>query len=248
MRSRFTVSLVLIAAALALTGFALLTPGSAAQQVPSSPSWEGHDPPQQGCLLLRGWNVCDYGDAAIKDVYLRYQDYLGDPISGFDGRSQSFQFGRLTYNPANPADFRVQLDNLGLQDLQAQGRLPQPGAALHPAVRDWIVSLQEVGVDPLRLVGRAISPAICVAKTQTCMQYFDKQVFTFPATATRAADVQRRPLGELLSHPQLVTATSTQSSWPPRTMLLGVAGLLGLAGFGLFLRGRQSGLSPVGTI
>ena len=154
----------------------------------------------------------------------------------------------LTYNPANPADFRVQLDNLGLQDLQAQGRLPQPGAALHPAVRDWIVSLQEVGVDPLRLVGRAISPAICVAETQTCMQYFDKQVFTFPATATRAAYVQRRPLGELLSHPQLVTATSTQSSWPPRTMLLGVAGLLGLAGFGLFLRGRQSGLSPVGTI
>ena len=233
------VPFLLFLASAGLLVLGLVTTGTATSGPPLATD-QGHDVPQAGCLLVNGWDVCNYGDATLKDVYLRDQTYLGDPISGFDSQAQWFRFGRLTYNPANPADLQVQFDNLGLKLLQITGRTPDPGAELAPAVRDWLVAIQEVGIDPLVIAGRTISPPICDQHTGTCEQYLDKIVFRFPQDATTASQVTRLPLGTLLRHPEAATPTAAPThALVARSTFFTLAALFGLVAVGWFLVGRR---------
>lgn len=208
----------------------------------------GHETPLEGALYLNGFNIEDFDGASILDTYRRFQDLLGQPISGFDGSSQSFTFGRLTYLPGNAPDWQVQLDNVGLEELQLEGYTPKPGATPHPAVRDWLVSQYELGTDLTRAVGRIISDPICNARNE-CKQYADKQEFLFSRSALTADQVQRAPLGVWLAHPQVRYAAETPTLTAPAirqqapALVLGAFfALLGLA----VTRGRpQGGSLPI---
>ena len=245
-RSRIVPFLVLLAS-IGLLALGLTDQGTATGG-PQLPSDQGHDVPQAGCLLVNGWDICNYADADLKDVYLRYQTYLGNPISSFDSRSQTFQFGRLTYNPANSDGEKVQFDNLGLDLLQLNGRTAAPGAELAPAVRDWLVSIQEAGIDPLVVAGRTISPPICDAHRGQCQQYLDKQVFSFPTNAVDASQVTRLALGTLLNHPQPTTPAPPTHPWLNQTRLVVLGALLGFLALGLILRQRRGATASPTTI
>lgn len=186
----------------------------------------GQEQPREGCLLENGFNVCDYGTATLKAAYLRHRDLLGEPLSGFDARCQLFRFNRLCFNPANPDGWQVEFANAGLQDLQVNGFTPQPGAELHPAVRDWLISQLEIGVDTTRLIGRVISPPVCDKATNRCRQWTDKALFLFPAEAVSASQVQRAPLG-LSSVPRTASTEPTATKQLP-LLVVGLALLVGL--------------------
>jgi hypothetical protein len=193
----------------------------------------GQEQPRERCAYENGINVCDYGDATLKDVYLRYAEFLGEPVGGFDSRCQTFRFNKLCFNPANPPGWQIEFSNAGLADLQANGLVPLPGAELHPAVRDWLIGQVESGLDTRRVVGRIISPAIC--DKARCRQWTDKSLFVFAADATAASQVQRAPLG-LWSVPR---PQPTQTTSPGLLLLVG-AGTLAAVGAVLLLIGRGS--------
>lgn len=181
----------LLTAAVAAAGAAVLQPSPLTPTADALPV--GTDTPRANCDVVNGWNVCDYGVANLRDAYLRDADLLGEPVSGFDSHIQRFRFGALTYNPANPADWKVEVANLGLADLKANGMLPNYGAELHPAVRDWLLLQGDNGLDTPRTIGRVISAPVCDATR--CRQWTEKQLFIFPPQATAATQVQRAPLG-----------------------------------------------------
>jgi hypothetical protein len=189
--------------------------------------------PREGCLLENGWNVCNYGDAEIKDAYLRQQELLGEPISGFDSRCQTFRFGRLCYNAANAKEWRVEWANLGLQDYTAKGYVPQPGTEPHAAVRDYLIAAMEVGIDIPRTVGRLISQPVC--DRGLCRQWSDKQVWIFPQDAQSWHQVQRAPLGLEHSHPRVADGSggAIGNAVP---LIAGIG--LGLAGIALLVSRR----------
>jgi hypothetical protein len=241
-----------ILAALLAIGILTITQLVAAENVPGHRIDEvarqvvpsGSETPLDGCLFLNGRNVCDYGDAVIRDTYLREQAFLGDPISSFDSQSQTFVFGRLTYRRGNPDGWRVEWANLGLQHLTAHGYVPQVGAELHPAVHDWIAAQIELGVDTLRVIGRVVSPPVCNRETGMCQQWFDKAVFRFPSNATAGSQVQRLPLG-LLSLPVEASAPVRPSG--PNLSALVVGAVVLACGLGVVFvavrRRSESGLT-----
>lgn len=217
-----------------LAGGALLN-GSAPKPAALALDTSGHETPQDGAYFENGWNVANTGAADLMDRYLRYQSFLGEPVSGFNGQCQSFRFGRLCYQPANPSDWKVELANVGLEDLQVQGYSAQPGRDPHPALRDWLYMQLEAGVDLTRVVGRLLSESICDARTRLCRQWADKQVFQFPQDSLTADQVQRLPVGLWLSHPQARPApvagssesASPLSPWPwALVVVLVLVGLL----------------------
>jgi hypothetical protein len=67
--------------------------------VPQVVDTAGQEEPQADALYVNGWNVGNYGEALVKDTYVRYHDLLGEPLSTFDGQCQSFRLGRLCYTP-----------------------------------------------------------------------------------------------------------------------------------------------------
>ena len=164
-------------------------------------STQGSEQPQEGALYQNGWVVANVGHATFMDADLRYGEFLGEPISSFDGHCQTFRLGRLCYQQSNPPDWQVELDNLGLQDLQVEGRTPHPGSAPHPALRDWITSEMEAGVDTTRVVGRILGDPVC-DKDGQCRQWTDKQLFLLKQNAVTGDGVERAPLGLWLTHPQ----------------------------------------------
>lgn len=231
-------TLTLFLAAAALVVFALSQPAADADTAMPADPWLGDEAPQPSCLHDHGWNICNFGEATIKDTYLRYKTYLGRPVGSFDSRCQTFELGRLCFNAANPDDWQVEVDNLGLTDLTSQGYVPRPGASPHPAVRDWLLSLTEVGVDAWRVVGRILSGPVC--EDDQCIQWADKTRFSFPEEAVSAAEVQRDPLGSWMTHPRQ-SATSDASQ--PRRMLLPLvgAGVLAVVGLALTMTRRRAG-------
>lgn len=243
MNRRLVFATVLFLAAVALLVVALRLPGGDVTATTPFDAWRGDQPARPGCLLLHGWNVCNYGDATLKDSYLRYKTYLGQPVSGFDGACQTFELGRLCYNAANPDDWQVEFDNLGLADLTSQGYTPLPGADPHPAVRAWLLALSEVGVEPWRVAGRIISEPVC--ERGRCSQWSDKTRFSFPEQAVVATDVQRETLGIWATHPRQLIAAGASNATSELLPLAGAA-VLGVAGLAMLLtrrRGMQRGVA-----
>jgi len=190
----------------------------------------GREEPAEGALLENGWRIEDRGEANLKEVYLRNQGFLGEPVTGFDGATQTFRLGRLGYQPNNPPDWKIEFANLGWLDMQTSGLTPNPGRTPHPALRDWLQAQLEVGLDLPRVVGRIISEPVC--EGGSCRQWTDKQRFQFPREALTADQVQRAPLGLWLSYPasRPHTVAAGQATVPPVPLILaGVCGLLGLA-------------------
>ncbi len=237
-------AVVVFAGASSLLAVALLAP-LRAEPATAQPSAtvalpSGTESPREGCLLKNGFNICNYGDATMKDTYLRFEPLLGDPLSGFDARCQTFNGGRLCYSPGNPPDWRVQWANLGADAAIARGLTLQPNAEPHPALRDWLIGQMEVGLDTTRVVGRMLTPPLCDRATGWCTQYADKQAFRFPADARSGAEVQRLPLGALSVHPSTEERPSSSAS-APSSLLIGVSALLALLGGAVLLSRRGSG-------
>jgi hypothetical protein len=152
----------------------------------------------------------------------------------------------LCYDRGNAEPWKVQLDNLGLREMQLQGLTPNPGAPQHPAVRDWLLGQLDVGTDLNRVVGRTISEPHCEKRSHTCQQYADKQLFIFDERATRGEQVRRAPLGLW----QTYTRTHpTGTSEPPvfNLPLLGLAGVLAAAGLLLLIMPRKR-LGPTAAV
>ena len=238
MRHAIILSLILFIAAAVLVIIALGHPSDDASATTPPDPWRGDEAPQAGCLHEHGWNICNFGEATIKDSYLRTKTYLGRPVGSFDSRCQTFELGRLCFNPANSDDWQVEFDNLGLVDLTSNGYTPLPGSDPHPAVRDWLLSLSEVGVDPWRVAGRIISEPVC--QRGRCSQWADKTRFAFPETAVHANDVQREPLGSWMTHPRQSAVTTTDESGLALLPLAGAA-VLAVAGLALLATRRRSG-------
>ena len=89
------------AAALLVRAFGPTNPTEATATSPDR-SPVGTEVPREGCLHENGLNVCAYGEANLRDAYLRHRELLGEPLTSFDSRGQTFRFGRLTYAPGNP--------------------------------------------------------------------------------------------------------------------------------------------------
>src|SRR5690348_8019247 len=107
----YAVALPLLAASAFILAFPFLgLPNRPTAGPPLVVDTTGSEAPEQGAVHENGWNVANYDAATIKDTYLRYQGLLGEPVSGFDGRCQSFRFGRLCYHPDNPDDWQAEFD------------------------------------------------------------------------------------------------------------------------------------------
>jgi hypothetical protein len=230
-------SLVLFLVAAALGGWTWITSAPREQFVDTS----GREELTEGGLLENGWLIQNWGDARIKDVYLRYRSWLGEPVSGFDATCQAFRLGRLCYAPGNPPDWKVEFDNLGYLDMQVQGYTPNPGRTPHPALRDWIQSQREAGLDTVRLVGRIVSEPVCDKKSGVCTQWTDKQRFSFEDASMSGDHVRRDPLGLWLTHPSARPVGSLPLSFGALPLALAV--LVALAGFALLMR-RQGYAGP----
>jgi hypothetical protein len=152
----------------------------------------GSETPIEGCLYDNGFNIC-VGE--IRQAYLRDKQLLGPPISSAGLNCQIFSHGKLCFDSGAEVGWKVQWANLGHEDLIKNGFTPQPGAELHPAVRDWLTAFVEQGGDPTRQVGRMLSRPIPDPTTGQCRVWTDKQKFVFPCDATSGAVVQRASLG-----------------------------------------------------
>lgn len=187
---------------------------------------EGMEQPDGNARFLNGYNIRDYPGAPLKEFYERFEPWLGEPISGFDARQQTFRMARLTATPSNPPDWRVELDNLGRLDLMREGFSPQPGSSPHPAVLAWLAAEADKGTDLPRIVGRMISSVVCDAKHR-CSQWSEKQRFMFDEDAVAAEQVSRAPLGLWLSQPRTRPVdVPDESAWPVRTWGIPVIAIL----------------------
>ncbi len=211
---RFVTTGILLALSLALLSWSVSTAWPRPVQAMTVET-TGHELRQEDGAYENGWNVQDRGPSRFLTFYLRYKPLLGEPVSGSDGRCQSFRFGRICVNLGNPPDWQVELTNSGLEDLQLEGYTPKPGASPHPAVRDWLVSQMDVGTDVTRVVGRTLSDPLCDKQSHACRQWSDKQLFLFQEEALTAAEVQRAPLGLWLAHPQARVAPATRPQFTP---------------------------------
>lgn len=205
----------------------------------------GNEQPKDGAILVNGWLIENHGSARILDSWERYQAFLSEPISGWDGKSQRFRGGELVYTPGNPPDWQVEFSSLGWRMMQTGGFTPSPGQTPHPALRLLIQSQIEVGIDAPRVIGRVISIPLC--RDGWCWQYTDKQAFFLPEDAASADLVQRIPVGLCLAYPVNCAATTTKSAPRPGfdlrlavAVALGAIGLLMLRGVGTN-RGRSGG-------
>lgn len=200
----------------------------------------GSEQPLPSALLVNGWVVANWGEARALDTYLRYELFLGEPISPWDGKQQTFRNARLVYTPGNPPDWRIEFASLGRADMEIEGYMPKTGSVPHPAVRDWLQIHHEAGMDTTRLTGRLISEAICDGRTRRCIQWTEKARFEFPGDATSGEQVQRQPLGLWMAYPSARSIRGQgSSSWPELPQLLAVGAPLVLL-FVLLLRGRPS--------
>ena len=203
----------------------------------------GSEESEAGALLINGWLVKDIGPARMRAFWERYQPWLGEPIGPFDGRSQMFRMGKLTYTASNPDGWQVELDNLGWQDLALRGLMATPGSEPHSAVRAWLIAQLDVGTDVPRLVGRVISPAICDHKGR-CSQWADKARLDFAKEATSAEAVSRAPLGLYLSYPRTRSVDVPDGPIATTGQLLGGAAVVLMIGLLLLGRGGRTGRRP----
>ena len=235
MTRRHLAALALLGLALSLVAYVVGSAVLGRREAPPPLETAGHEPVRDGCLQEHGFNLCDQGTATLKSFWLQHRELLGEPLSGFDGHSQTFRYGRLSYAPEHPAGWEVELTNEGLQALLAQGLTPQPEAPLHPAVAAWLVPQTEVGHEATRIVGRVLSPALCDGTTRQCRQYTDKQLFLFAPDTTNVTEIHRAPLGLLGLYPDAETPQAQLEPdvvrWP-----LVPAGLLALLGLLLLTR------------
>jgi hypothetical protein len=205
----------------------------------------GSETPIAGCVHDNGFNVCDLGPATFRQVYLREKQLLGPPVSSAGLNAQSFTHGKLLSDPGAPEGWTVQWANLGHEDLIKNGFMPQPGAELHPAVRDWLTAFLEQGGDPGRVVGRILSRPIPDPTTNQCRVWTDKTKFVFPCEATSGAVVQRAALGvESLPAPPPTPTPLVLAAQPESGMQMGpgsIVALLVILALGLaLLRTRLS--------
>jgi hypothetical protein len=73
----------------------------------------GREQPRAGALLVNGWLIENHGAANVKDAWRRFEPYLNEPISGWDGQRQRFRGGDLVYTPGNDPQWRVEIANSG---------------------------------------------------------------------------------------------------------------------------------------
>jgi hypothetical protein len=233
---------VIISASLILAVSACAGDSSKDAVVDSSQIPAGKEQKMFGCELESGYNVCP----PLLETYQRYKEFLGMPVASYNDhtKSQSFVFGVLSYNPGNPQDYQVQLDNLGSKELTITGRSSQPDSEIHPALRDCLNFQQENGFDTTRIDGRIISPAIA-DRSGNMKQYAEKQVFIFPSYATSCDQVQRMKLGLLNAH-IIPVDSSAKPVWQSFAPLAVGGSLLGLVAF--LLKRNSSGGRRIRTL
>jgi hypothetical protein len=174
-------------------------------------------------------NGCNIPDPRVQAFVARFEPWLGEAVSPWSGRDQTFAMARLVVTPLNPPDWAVELANLGRDDLMREGISPTPGSIPHPALQSWLVEETEKGTDTVRLVGRILSAPICVR--DLCSQFSDKQRFMFRRDATSADQVTRAPLGLWRAFPATRASAPPPegtSSWPPMPHLIGAAVVIGI--------------------
>lgn len=217
-----------------LVGSALLVSSacgmvSTAADAPSIPT--GREAAQLNCSFENGFNICP----PLQETYLKLQELLGPPISGFDiqKREQCFLFGCLVYNPGNEKDWQVQLINVGTQELRLKGIPIKNTPEIHQAVREIILNEQEHSIDTTRTIGRIISDPI-IDKDGKLIQLAEKVGFKIDLTSGQA---QRLPLG--LSYIHAPVAPPQKPIWESLGMAP-IAIALVLVGL-VFLVKRASG-------
>ncbi|HLZ25391.1 MAG TPA: hypothetical protein VKQ30_24985 [Ktedonobacterales bacterium] len=233
------VAVVLIVVGLALLPLSVLSRvRGAVSDVPPPPLPVGHELARPGATLENGWAIANISPCTFLDVYQKAANVLGEPVSGFDGVAQWFEYAQLICQPNNPPGQQVVLANLGYSELRSLGKIPQPGAPLAPAPQDFILlSLGRGGIDPQTYFGEPISPPLCDTKTNQCVQYLEKTALSFDQSAASGEQVNRQPLGLWQSHaetrPAYVRARAVAAQrklvrWPFLLTGLGclVAGLL----------------------
>jgi hypothetical protein len=231
--------------ALVPIGVGVMVLGGSLQKAPTENVFDtsGQEVAQEGAIYLNGWNVQNHYDAKIKDTYTRYQDLLGEPVSGWNGTSQSFRFGKLIYTPSRPDDWKIEFGNTGMEDLQVNGYTPQLNSTPHPALRDWLQSRNEDGMDIVRVIGPIISQPTCDKKANICRQWSAKSSFSFPADSLDGQNVVRLPVGLWLSHPKTRAVEKTNTDgwlkFNPITAVIG--GIVSLAGVVGLVRSRGNG-------
>lgn len=241
-------ALVLSLVGLVLIGFAALSTTKTQGAVAPSPTPPtGNEQGRPGATLENGFNVANIGPCTFQEFYKKAWNVLGEPVSGFDGVKQWFQYGQLVCLPDSPAGQQVALANLGYTELRSTGRLPQSNAALDPAVQDFLaISLERGGIDPAVYFGEPISPPLCDSSSGRCVQYTEKTRFEFQQGATSGEAVTRSPLGLWQSHPEsrpeYVQAKLQASMHTQVRMPILLAGIASLAAGALLLLTGAAGL------
>ena len=195
--------------------------------------------PDPDALHINGYVVKNDGKVRLKDFYLQYERYLGQPISTFNGRQMAFVGGRVTYSPDHADGWHLEIESLGIADLQVAGLRPTQNSAPHPVVRQLLVAEYEAGVDLLRVYGPVASEVHC--SKAGCSQWLAKQKLTWPTGDVTADRVAREPLGLYFTFPSTrfrevpdeVSSTSLPLPW------LIVGGIV----VGLLLLSRSGGQS-----
>jgi hypothetical protein len=155
--------------------------------------------PDPDALYINGYVIKNDGNVRLKDFYVQYERYLGPPISAFNGRQMAFVGGRVTYSPDHAEGWQLEIESLGIADLQVAGLRPTQNSAPHPVVRQFLVAEYEAGVDLVRVYGPVASEEHC-SKTR-CSQWLAKQKLTWPAGDLTADRVAREPLGLYFTFP-----------------------------------------------
>jgi hypothetical protein len=234
--------LAILMIALVLSGYAYTTRPTSAGGVGKDAIPQGHDQLAPDGVLINGFQLRNYGpEANFLDAYTRDKAFLGHPITSFDGATQTFAFGRLSYNATNPQTWKgerdeegatrwvytgkVVLDDLGLQHLERQGLTPAFGAVPNPIVEAWV---RTHAPEPDRTIGPFLSEPRCDKRTGQCQQYSTKSLFVWPEGSEEVATVQRAPLGLWLT-PQPAAATSSPLSWLVPVLVVGFLAVVAVA-------------------
>lgn len=236
-RYMFPIGLFVLAAALLLPSWAGGS-GPTTFQVDTS----GKDIPKEGALHLNGWNIENWGAARVLDFYLRYQHLLGEPVKGWDGTRMCFRGGCAIYTPGNDEQWKLELQNLGSEDMEVEGYTPRPRSSLHPAVREWIQSQREAGLDTVRIVGPVLSEPICDPRTARCKQWTAKQLFIISGN-----EVRRAPLGLWMTYPSAREMQRSESNPVVDVRALMAVPLVFIA-LTLLFRRPGSGSAPRATL
>lgn len=199
---------------------------------------------------VNGYNVLDLGPCPFARVYREEALLLGPPVAGAAGTAQTFAVGRLECRPtAGQAEAPVTWANLGLAALLAEGRRPIAHPELPAAVRAYLTSFIEAGLDLERYFGTPLSGAVCAG--DRCRTFLDKQVLTYAAAdrdnfapeavTTEPLGCQATPACRRAFQGAALTQTAPRLGQPWLAMCWAAAVVLAIGGLALTVLGRRRG-------